>query len=184
MATGLFKNMKDVKASGDFNYEGAGNYWMRIDRITQGKKRTGETFVAIVKTIIRLLPTNESGKLHTLGEEVSHFMPTTGKNSEYFLPNFKQFVVAVFAANADTLTDDDYETIMAKDGEMVVGMVVEMNNKTRATKVAGKFRTSIDYERQVPAKEVFEALSPELVDRFFPNNYLQKIIAAEEAEAK
>lgn len=179
MATGLFKNIKDVKVNQDFNYEGAGHYWTKFNKIKQGMTRTKETFLAIEKTVIKVLPSNESGPTHFVGEEISHYIGISG--NEYFEKDVKGMVIGMFGVKSEEVTEEICESVLANEGALMAGIVAEVDNRKIATKPKPDgttgFFTKIKYMREVPAKEVLVDLTPELVKKFFPGEYLQKSIA-------
>ncbi len=200
---GLFTNLPKEQIRQDYNYENEhpGFYWMRLDNVKLGKiypngkdtrTRLKEEYVAISKTIIRVIPSNEAPPYWEVGTEVQHYIKVTG--NEYAAKNFAQFLVTVLGvANAEELDNPEikkliggkeFEDWIADEPSPVRGMVLEMNNRQSLGKKEkptdpDKFYTNLWYKREVPPAEVLKELGgpgSDLVTRFFPNHFLEKAI--------
>ena len=51
----IFGGMKDVKVGTDANYLGAGNYWVRVDKMKQGETRSNTPNVIVEQTVVRTI---------------------------------------------------------------------------------------------------------------------------------
>jgi len=175
-------------------------------RDTRTRKR--EEFIAIEETIIAILSSNEAPPLHAVGDEVSHFIMVTG--SEYADKEWASFLCGLFGLKgAEDLDRPEIKALVGgiefddwagnEDAAKGVvqplrGVVVEINNRMRALKKVNptdpdKFFCKVHTKREVPAVEVLQVLTAMdktggLVNRFFPNNFLQNKIAEEAAVAK
>ena len=212
----LFKKLSEAKLTRDYIFENqcAGNYLMRIDAVKVGRQwpdgrdtrtRKREEFIAIEKTVIAVLPSNEAPPYHAVGDEVSHFIMVTG--SDYADREWASFLCGLLGLKDATDLDspqikkliggiefDEWagnEDATKGTVQPLRGMVVEMNNRMRALKKASpsdpdKFFCKLHTKREVPASEVIQVLNAMdktggLVGRFFPNNFLQNKIAEEAA---
>lgn len=183
---GLFSGIKVAKMMVSATYMGTGHYLTRIDNIKYGETRKKEKFLAIEQTVIAVLPSNEPQQ-HKIGDEVTHFLQISG--NEYFLADFKQFIVGVLGASEDEVDEtvcgwaaglDEKDNPLA-GGSPLKGTVVEIDNRGKVTK-EGKNFTKVKYVREIKAEQVLLDLPPELVKRFFPEGVLEKRAAAEAAQ--
>ena len=171
------------------------------------RTRKGFEQVVISKTVIAVLPSTEPPPQHLVGTEVSHLIKVTGNDRAG--KDFNQFILTVLGLDKAEMLDDpavkalaggmDWEDWVGNDDAVrgpvqpLRGVVVQMNNRLNLGKKklptdADKYFCNVHYTRQVPWAEVLQSLkasdpSGELVNRFFPNNFLQNKIA-EEAAAK
>ncbi len=206
---GLFKNLPQAQFRQDYNYENVrpGFYLMRIDKVKLGKQypngtdtrtRLGEEYVAITKTVVHVLPSNEPTPAWEVGTEVQHYIEVTG--NEHAAKNFAQFLTACLGvATAAELEKPevkaliggvDFEDWVSNDDptkgpvQPLRGLVVEMNNRYQLGKKKkaddpDKYYTNLWYKREVPPAEVLKELGgsgSDLVKRFFPNEFLEKAI--------
>lgn len=162
---GLFTGIKDAKVGFGRGYEKNGMYLQRIDRVKQGKTRRGREFLAIEKTVIKVIDDFE-GTGHREGEEITHMLMT---DSDYFLANFKEFIATCFDADpqAAEVDESDCEAAVSEQ-QPLAGIVLEMFNKDIQTK-DGKPFTKVGYKRRVPQAEIVEVIDPENLAKFFPN---------------
>lgn len=171
---GFFKNLKTVKLKQDFVYLGAGSYWMRVDSVTEGENRKMEKNFIVNLTVVKVLPRERDDPIHSVGQEISHYIKVSG--NEYAEANVADFFCGVMGCKPEELTDGVEEWAIDKS-QPLKGMVVELRNRVITTKKGNLF-TSIHYVREVPAEEVLTKLDSDAIQRFFPNGYLDKIVAA------
>ena len=172
----IFKNLKTTALAGDFSYVGKGRYWARIDKVKHDKTRKKVEFISIEMTILTVIPGNEPAD-NRVGEEVNRFIQISG--SDYAEKDFVQFLCGTLGLSPSELPEgaDDWA---CADDQPLRGVVVEMDNKV-ITLESGKLFTKVKFCREVPVAEVLNNLPPELVNRFFPNNFLGNKLAAEKA---
>lgn len=175
---GIFKGLGAAKARLDANYERAGHYYMRIDKCKTGETRKKEEFFAIEKTVVHVLDDAE-GKGHRVGEGATHMMMA---KHDSFLGNVKSALAGILGMNP---ADVDEETAMqvCDEDQPLAMTVVECKNRNIVLKKSGGDFTSITYVREVPPAELLEILSAEHKKAFFPNNFLENVVAQLEANA-
>lgn len=180
MAKDIFGGQKfaEAKARIDGNYERAGHYYNRIDRIKLTETRSNGVGLFVEKTVIAVLDDDE-GKGHKVGESITHCML---KKHDSFLGNVKAFVAGVFGLASEQVTEDHVYQVV-DDDQPLSGTVVENKNRVILTKNKQQPFTVINYIREVPAAELLEVLPADIKQAFFPNGHLEAIAAFEEEQA-
>lgn len=131
--------------------------------------------------------------------------------TDYFLANWKQFVLcatdgsdeAIFEKaetdHPDLSTDDGYDEVygalcagIAGEDQLLAGTVMELEVTYRLKKesrekdedklTADDFSKRTTWKRRVPFAEVAEILDEAAIDRFFPGDALEKLIAEEASD--
>lgn len=172
--TGMFKNLRQAKATIRANYERPGHYIQLINRVKADVSRKKEGFVVIEKTIVAAV----EGK-HTIGETVSHMMM---EKHDSFLGNIKAFLLNVLSINEDDFSDEEMEEAMEDicgEGNPLGGTFVEVENRDTTTKAGGTF-TVINYKREVPASEVADLIAGGEIDA---EKFYRKVMPQKELEA-
>jgi hypothetical protein len=184
---GIFDNIVETKASRSANYTRPGHYWCIINGVKEGETRNKDGFVAIEMTTIHrfeeqcfpdsIAPDGSTvlGS-HKIGEDHTHMMLT---KHDSFLGNFKQFLVGASGTPEHEITPED-ATYVISDEQPLAGYIVEVTAKTIKTRRGTDF-TKIEYERQISPTQIKNTLTPERIERFFPGDMLDKMIAAESA---
>lgn len=176
----IFKGLKDAKPRVDGNYLTEGRYWLRINKLKIDTSRKNESFLAIEMTNIRTLDDNQ-GKGHKPGEDVTHMLMA---KFDSFLGNVKQFAVCALGGQVKPEEVDEAGMMeLCADNQPLHGLVVEVNNKGITTRKGAPF-TTVNYLRVVGVEELLHSLSKADQDRYFPDNYLQKMLAQEQQQAK
>lgn len=175
----IFKGLKEANMSLDSNYERPGHYWLLIDKCKSGTSRKKEDFCAIEKTCVKVFD-DDGGAGHNVGESVTHMIMMKHDSA---LGNIKQFIAGTMDLDANDIDVDAAEMIFQGEDEKehdqpLAGTVVECRNRNIKTKAGNDF-TTITYVRAVPAQELLESLDEAVIDRFFPNNVLAELAAAE-----
>lgn len=172
---GIFKGLKDAKAAQGGNYERIGHYLERIDKVKTDTSRKGAEFLAIEKTVVRVID-NAQGKGHTLGESVTHMFTMKKEYAETTLGNIKAMIAAILALPPDQVTDEVGEMI-SSERQPLAGMLIEVNNQTITTKKMTLF-TQVRYLHSFAPDKALKLLTPEEIARFYPDNFLDKQLAA------
>ena len=174
----IFSGIQSAKASMDSNYERAGVYLFRIDRVRVDVSRKQETFMAIEKTVIHVID-DDDGKGHKKGENVTHMLMT---KFDMFLPNVKAFIACALSMEAEQITEVEAMGCCGTD-QPLAGTVVECWNNVIQTKANTPF-TRIGYSRAVPASELLQTLPPVDQEAYFPNQALHRIAALQAQQAQ
>ena len=184
---GLFSGQKlsQTRLIGDFEYPKYGLYWVRIDKVKQGKTRKQEMHLVIEYTVVKVLPHQEPPPNHLVGDEAGHFIMVSG--SDYAQADWVGFVTSMFGCKVEEL---DSPEVKALCGGMEIddwatnedpakgvvqpmrGMIGEMKNRLQMTKdkpgdPSHPF-TRIRWCRQVPMDEVLKNIPAEDAKKFFP----------------
>ena len=165
----MFSGIQAARAKMDANYERAGHYLERIDRVRVDISRKQETYIAIEKTIIFIID-GDDGKGHKPGEQITHMLM---QKHDMFLPNVKAFIAAAVTMDAEQITPQEAMDVCGAS-QPLTGTVVECRNRMIQTK-AGQPFTAITYMREVPASELLQSLPPMDQEKFFPGGALQRL---------
>jgi len=172
--TSIFSGIRTAKATLDANYLRPGHYVCRIDKCKIDQNRKKITFAAIEMTVIQVRD-NEQGQGHSQGECVTFYVD----QGDYFLPEIKSFIGNVMGIPQDQITEEHAAEAFG-EGQPLVGTCAEVQARQITTKNGGVF-TRVSFRREVPAAEIKQILSPEEEAMYFPDNYLDRVIAAEQA---
>lgn len=170
--SGFFNGIESARASEGGNYERAGHYIERINRIKIGRSRKERDFVVFEKTIWHVYD-NCANQGHSVGEDVSHMLVKTG--NEMFFPNMKSIFSSLAGCPSESVTPQIAEAIITQG--LCNGMFVECGNRVITTKKGGLF-TEIRYKKQVSPQELKAVLAPDVQVRLFPNGELDAAVAA------
>lgn len=175
----IFANITSAKMRLDANYEKEGHYLERIDKIKLDKNRKGEAFLAVEKTVVKIIAPPPAGKEgHKVGEAICHMLMV---RHDSFLGNVKSMIAAIMELKPEDIKPEDAVAICAAD-QPLTGMVVECQNRGIMTKENKPF-TAINYKREVPPIELLSGvLDAEAIRLYFPNEILNKLMAAQQAQ--
>lgn len=173
-ASVVFAGIGKAKMRVDANYERDGHYYLRIDGIKLDKNRKEEVFMAIEKTVLKVVSVEPGMNPHKVGEAVCHMMML---KHDSFLGNVKAMIAHVLNIQPEQITEEDAVKICSVD-QPLTGFIIECQNRTIMTK-AGKPFTVINYKRALTPAETLVALDPVVVANFFPNQILEQLAAAE-----
>lgn len=165
----MFTGIQQAKAKMDANYERAGRYLERIDRVRVDISRKQETYLAIEKTVICIID-GDDAKGHKKGEQITHMLM---QKHDMFLPNMKAFIAAACSMNSEEITEENAKEVCGPI-QPLTGTVVECHNRMVQTRANQPF-TAINYMREVPAAELLQMLPPQDQETFFPGGALQRI---------
>jgi len=173
---GLFSKVNGAKMGGDRDHDKPGRYWVLVDGVRQDASYNKIDFMAVDKTVIKVVgEAHEDG--HKIGEEaVSLFMA----NSLYFDADVNNFMCAATGVGTNDVTEEDCESVCSED-QPLTGIILESKGKYRKTK-KGKIIVVTRFIRAVPPTAVKESLSEEEIERFFKDGALDELIEIE-AEA-
>lgn len=171
----IFKGLKDAKPSVDGNYERIGKYLERIDRIKVDNSRKGDAFVAVEKTVVRVLD-DAQGQGHKVGEQVTHMMMP---KHDSFLGNIKGMLASLLEMKPEEIGEEAAEMV-CDEKQPLAGMLIECHNHIITTKKGAPF-TVIHYLHEVKPPQALQTLTADEITRFFPGEYLQKIAAGQPA---
>ena len=185
---GIFDGIEKKKASHNGgNFVKSGHYFSVLDRVKSGESSRGKgAFVAIEQRVLAALPdgdipVDENFKLlsaeawHRPGENITHLMMD---KHESFLGNFKAFAANIGGVAEEEITDKRCQEIT--EG-LFDGLFIEFKARTTKTR-AGKPFTVISYIREVPAEEIKDSVSREVLDLVLGKGGIDKIIAAESGD--
>jgi len=186
LARKIFANVRNVKTRVEANYIRPGIYWLFINRVRVGTSRKNDDYTAIELTVIRVLDDRMDHQLpgsrpHSVLESCTHMLMMKHEPS---IGNFRAFLVGVTGI-ADANIDMDACTLVSTDANPLGGTVVLVDATSIRTRKGEPF-TAVGYRREVPPAEVLEYLNSEkqgsdIKAALFPNEYLEKVIAAETA---
>ena len=189
-AQGIFGGLKEAKARVDSPWLKEGHYYLRIDLVKIDQNRHRETAVFIEQTVVCVLDDGgvdpESGRPvgHKVGEAVTH---SIWNKHDSFLGNVKQFLAAATGMQPAGIGEQDVFAVIGDD-QPLGGTVVEAKNRMiliddKARPGQQKPFTLINYQREIPAAELLEALSAETQEMFFPNGVLTQMAAFDAQQA-
>lgn len=186
---GIFKGLKDAKITGGGNKEREGHYIERMDKIvrsdpndpTTPQLRTQMAAVFVEKTIVRVID-NAQGKGHSVGESVTdafHFYPG---NRDSKLANFKSMVMVLLGVSEEEAGKEAVAEQLSSLQQPLAGMLCESNTVQQMRKNVkpgeNTYFTRTRYIRPYTPAEALKLLTPEEIVRFYPDNFLDKQLAA------
>lgn len=183
MRKAIFSGIADAPMSG---MKGArlqdGTYWCRIDKLFL-KPCQGMIAASILEmTIVRIVLPNNAGTSNPVGETVTDFKWASGPKSKSYLGNMKAMLCGLFAdMKPEEVKESDLEFVYASDNPLR-NTIAEVRANTIVLPSTGRPYTFIDYKREVPKREALKVLDAGVVSTYFPNNYLERSAAEEEAE--
>jgi hypothetical protein len=180
-ARSIFKGLKEAKASVQGNYERPGRYLERIDRMKIGTNFKKEDFLAVEKTIVRVI-NDDVGRGHGVGEQVTHMMMVKHPS---FLGNVKAMLAGILAMKPEEI-DDDAAIQACDDKQPLAGALIEVHSVNIKTGISvknpnGNDFTKVTYLKEIKPAEALQLLTPEEKTKFFPGEYLEKIAAGQPA---
>ena len=194
----FFGGMSSVKGSKDGNYVRPGRYWMQIRALKAiVTAKMAETMIWEMVTIYvdpstaayspalknAKVPSAGTAPPHRVGEEVAWALQANQLSTR---PNLKAALAAILydgdeeKMNADA-TDQDLMVLFSTPCP-IANMVVEVDANLITTRAGNPF-TRVTFKREVPAEEVLATVPPETLNKFFPPNYFENLIAAQVAAA-
>lgn len=168
---GIFGGLKDTKLTQDAVYIRPGQYLCRIDKCKIFENRKGMTRAAVEMTVIALLDPDST---HKVGEEITQLMR---RESDYFLPDVLGFLTGVLGVDQESIGEEELEQLAAQvfsDENPLGNTICELHARNVVTN-EGKDFTKIIYKGEVEPAKALEILDEAVIERFFPNNLLQKM---------
>lgn len=167
----IFGNLKTARLRVDGNYERAGRYIERIDKIKYDRSFKQDQFIAIEKTVIRVID-NDQGRGHQVGESITHMLMVRHPN---FAGNFKAFIMAALGLQ-ESEVEVEAAVAVCLPAQPLTGLVLECHNHLINTRAGTPF-TVVNYKQEIPPEVLLQILTPVETSNFFPNDYLQKVVA-------
>lgn len=179
---GMFTGVEDAKASFDAVYVNVGHYILRIDRVKADESRKKEQFMAVEMTTLHqygdcasfLKEGDSPDKLHRPGQAVSHLMMA---KHESFKGNVKAMIANILGVHETEVSEKDCNDICG-EGQPLGGMIIEVRAQNILTRDKRDF-TKVTYVREVPASELFNVLDQKIIDTYFPEDVMAKMLADE-----
>ncbi len=182
----VFAGIEKAKASFASNWERAGHYIERIDRVKLEENRKNIMRVVVEKTVLYVVDKGNAVLPHNAGDQVVDIISS---DKDAFQSNVKQLILGVFGVADEDITEEYLEEEIFADDKigMFSGLIVEMSNQDITTLKGSEFTKKL-YVRPVPAKELSELLDgvdygQRVKDRFFRNGLLDQMIEAEGGDA-
>jgi hypothetical protein len=119
------------------------------------------------------------GKSHMVGETPSRLFL---RKDDYFAGDIVAFVGSIFGVDPTTVGEEEAMAVFDNNGDIVRNIVMEVHAREITTKKNTLF-TKIIFRRQVPPAEVLGAITEDEKNRYFPNQYLEKMIESLNAQA-
>lgn len=172
---GMFTGMSQVRARVDREYIEAGKYWVRIDHCKVGQNRQGIPHSVVEGTVIAVLQ-QEGPNSHKVADEVTQVFSA---KSEYCKRDIKSFVCGAMGMADAEVTDQDCMAVFMPDNPLAF-TVVEVHAYDIAKKnKPNEMFTRVSWKREVPPSEIQRGLPAVLIERFFPGNFLAKLVERE-----
>lgn len=180
---GIFSGSGTAAGRGDINYIRPCHILARLDKAhIVDNCRDKVDLAAIDFTVLHDLASPDGDHSHSIGEEVNWGLKV---NNDYFGDETQRIAIALGGwekeggdpAECDKMLDE----IFGPDNPLG-GVVVEIYARNVVTTKGGDF-TKITFRRALSSAEALEALPEETVERFFPDQQLQKLAEAEAAAA-
>jgi len=186
---GLFAGIDDAQTFQSSVWADPGRYIVRINCIKRKDTQARNILIIIEQTVLRALSVAEAhqhGKVgHADGAEISYSFNMRHQST---LGNIKGFIAAMEgmtpeglmqALQAEGRSLAQHVEAVIGPGQPYAGMFVEVNY-TQITTRAGAPFTRANWVRVVPARELPNILSPEVLAIHFPGDALSRIIANED----
>lgn len=196
-----FVGITGAKASRTSLYFLPGQYVVKIERVCQVDSQSGQKFFCIESSILDVVDplihmhapgfvTGSSGsKPHVVGDRPTQLI----KQGQSFAGNVMAFLVAATGYDSSQITDEianaccneepSFGPVQPLAGTVLEVKAVLISTKPKPGYPNGTPFTAMSYLRQIPPTEVKKNLDPDLVERFFPNGFLDSLIAATNASA-
>jgi len=171
----MFSGMKGTKPMMNSEYVRPGVYAVQFTGHKQIKNRKGENSVAIDMQVVHVEDSND-GKGHRLGASIAHVIPNHGPQADYFKQNIVSHIGALADIDPMEVDDEMCDLVFGETQPFkgTLGILTAVNVITRANKDF----TRVSYE-PLKASDALGILTPEEIARFFPNDLLTLMAAAE-----